>query len=73
MGGSDGTPKPKGDEIRVTVDDGANCQSGRHAILTAENLGFLCEPHSYRGCKKDSCRGSCYREELHGTTTHEII
>ena len=41
MGGSlDNTPKPKGDEIRVSVDDGSNCQSGRHAITTAEELGF---------------------------------
>ena len=30
----------KGDEIRVSVDDGSNCQSGRHAITTAEELGF---------------------------------
>lgn len=40
MGGFDDTPKPKGDEIRVSVNSGANCKSSRHAITTDEELGF---------------------------------
>ena len=41
MSGSfDDAPKPKGKEIRVSVDSGANCESSHHAITTAEELGF---------------------------------
>ena len=37
---SDRETKPKGDEIRICLDSGANCDSARYEIVTAFDLGF---------------------------------
>jgi|688.fasta_scaffold1908789_2 hypothetical protein len=36
----DGKPKPKGDEILVSLESGANCKSSNDVITSAEELGF---------------------------------
>lgn len=42
---TDWREKPKGNEIRICLDSGANCDSRHDIFVTAEDLGFKSRKH----------------------------